>query len=231
MVDKEIIKRRFENVLLGRIPLMLKSHLCYLSSMQSDELYEAGECRFELGGYFIVSGAEKSLLVQERLGDNMFYASKRAVVAQSGGKRTLVEKEEASKLEDASKAEKFEYIAFVKSESEDGTKGPYSHFLIIPPKNTKPDDPKILAGTPDFSVFNTKRLVTITLPVFTQPVPLISVFYALGLTSDQDIYDTILAGIPTAERTQYDEIFTELILSHDVFVRQEMLKEEDQNQV
>ena len=229
-VDKEIIKRRFENVLLGRIPLMLKSHLCYLSSMQSDELYEAGECRFELGGYFIISGAEKSLLVQERLGDNMFYASKRAVVAASGGKRTLVEKEEASKLEDASKAEKFEYIACVKSVSEDGTKGPYSHFLIIPPKNNKPDDPKVLAGTPDFSVFNTKRLVTITLPGFTQPVPLISVFYALGLTSDQDIYDTILCGIPNQDRTQYDEIFAEILFSHDVFVKQEMAKEEDQNQ-
>lgn len=229
-VEKEIITRRFENVSLARIPLMLKSHLCYLSSMSSDELYDAGECRFELGGYFIISGSEKSLLVQERLGDNMFYASKRAVVSSSAGKRSLVEKEEASKLEDATKAEKFEYISCVKSVSEDGTKGPYSHFLIIPPKNDKPNDPKVLSATPDFSVFNTRRLVTITLPGFTQPVPLISVFYALGLTSDQDIYDTILCGIPTQDRTQYDEIFAEIVLSHEVFVKQEMAKEKDQNQ-
>jgi DNA-directed RNA polymerase II subunit RPB2 len=229
-VEKEIITRRFENVSLARLPLMVKSHLCYLSSMSSDELYDAGECRFELGGYFIISGSEKSLLVQERLGDNMFYASKRAVVSSSAGKRSLVEKEEASKLEDATKAEKFEYISCVKSVSEDGTKGPYSHFLIIPPKNDKPNDPKVLSGTPDFAVFNTKRLVTITLPGFTQPVPLISVFYALGLTSDQDIYDTILCGIPTQDRTQYDEIFAEIVLSHEVFVKQEMAKEKDQNQ-
>jgi len=229
--DKDIETRKFENITLGQLPLMLKSHLCYLSPMTSEELYDSGECKFEVGGYFVISGAEKVLLTQERLAENMFYASKRVSQnASSPGSKTLVEKESASKLEDATKAEKYEYITGIRSISEDGTKGPYSHFLIIPSENRKPDDPKELANTPDFSSFSTKRLAVITLPGFTQPVPLISVFYALGLTNDQDIYDTILAGIPTGERTQYDEIFAELILSHDIFVRQEMLKEEDQNQ-
>ena len=79
---------------------MLKSSLCYLSTMTSEELFQAGECKFELGGYFIIDGAEKTLLTQERLSDNMFYASKRRVKSSGeSGKRTLVEKEEASKLE------------------------------------------------------------------------------------------------------------------------------------
>lgn len=229
-IGSDIETRKFEKVMIGKLPLMLKSSLCYLSTMTSDELYDAGECKFELGGYFIISGAEKALLTQERLGDNMFYASKRVQQPSSEEKRTLSEKELVMKLDEATKDGKFEFIAGVKSVSEDGTKGPYSHFLVIPPKNRKSDDPKVVASTPDFATFSTKRLALITLPGFTQPVPLMSIFYALGLTNDQDIYDTFLAGIPQEERTQYDETFAELILSHERFVAQEMAKETDQDQ-
>lgn len=226
---KEVETRRFENILLGRIPLMLKSSLCYLSTMTADELYDAGECKFELGGYFIIGGAEKALLTQERLGDNMFYASKRVAVPLAAPKtRSLVEKESASKLEGATKEDRYEFIAGMKSSSEDGTKGPYSHFLVIPPANAKPNDAKEIANVTDLAVYSTKRLAVITLPGFTQPVPLISVFYALGFTSDQDIYDATLCGIPQDERTPYDEIMAELFLSHDVFTQQEMAKEQDQ---
>lgn len=231
VIDKETVTVRFENIMLAQIPLMVKSPLCYLAPMTSDELYACGECKFELGGYFIITGAEKVLLTQERLADNMFYAGKRKQVSSSApGGKTLVQKEEASKLEDATKAEPDEFFAAIRSISEDGTKGPYSHFLVIPPANRKPDDPKQLAAETDFSRFSTKRLSVITLPEFTQPIPVISVFRALGLTSDQDIYDTILAGIPHQDRTQYDELFAELILSHDVFIAQQMAAEKDQNQ-
>ena len=230
-IGSDTITKSFNDVPLAKIPLMLKSSYCYLSSMTSDELFAAGECKFELGGYFVIGGGEKVLLTQERLGENMFYASKRRPMSTGdGGTKTLVEKEAESKLEGASKGEDFEYVAGIHSASEDGTRGPYSHFLIIPPKNARPNDPKILAKTPDFATFSTRRLATITLPGFTQPVPLMSVFYALGITADQDIYDTILAGIPHDERTQYDELFMELVLSHEVFTAQEMLKEEDQVQ-
>jgi DNA-directed RNA polymerase II subunit RPB2 len=229
--EKDTETKRFENVMMAQLPLMLKSSLCYLTPMTSEQLYGSGECKFELGGYFIIGGAEKVLLTQERLAENMFYASKRKQISSgSSGTKTLVEKETTSKLEGATKDEPDEYVAGIRSSSEDGTKGPYSHFLIIPPANRKPDDPKQVSTTSDLSVFSTKRLSVITLPDFTQPVPLMSVFYALGLTNDQDIYDTILAGIPPIERTQYDELFSELVLSHDLFVQQEMAKEKDQNQ-
>jgi len=229
-VGKEVETRTFENVRIAKLPLMLKSSLCYLSTMTSDELYEAGDCKFELGGYFIIGGAEKVLLTQERLGDNMFYASKRASKSADEGSRGLVEKESAIEITDATKAEKFEYIGAMRSVSEDGTRGPYSHFIVIPPKNDKPNDPKLIEKTDDFGSFSTKRLAVVTLPGFTQPVPLVSVFYALGFTNDQDIYDTILAGVPETSRSAYDEIFMELILSHDKFLASEMKKETDQNQ-
>jgi DNA-directed RNA polymerase II subunit RPB2 len=222
---------RFKDIMLAEIPLMLKSSLCFLSTMTSDQLYDAGECKFELGGYFIIGGAEKVLLTQERLGDNMFYASRRVRPPSGPDARGLTQKEDAPKLEDGvTKGEEYEYIAGIKSISEDGTNGPSTHFLTIPPKNMKPSDPSLLAKTTDFSAFSTNRLALINLPGFSQEIPLISVFYALGLTSDQDIYDTILAGIPDKERQPYDEIFMELVLSHEKFLKQMMLKEEDQNE-
>ena len=229
-VGKDTETRTFENVKIAKLPLMLKSSLCYLSTMNASELYEAGECKFELGGYFVIGGAEKVLLTQERLGDNMFYASRRVSQSADEGARGLVEKESAIKIEGATKAEKFEYIGAMRSVSDDGTRGPYSHFIVIPPKNDKPNDLDTISKTDDLSVFSKKRLALITLPGFTQPVPLISVFHALGLTNDQDIYDTILAGIPEQSRSVYDEIFMELILSHDTFISSEMRKETDQNQ-
>lgn len=229
-IDKETITKVFDDVTLAKVPLMTKSSLCYLSNMTSEQLYDAGECKFELGGYFIVGGQEYVLLTQERLGENMFYASKRAPPPSDTETRTLVEKEKQIRLEKTTKVDKYEYVAGVRSASEDGTKGPYSHFLIIPPANVKPNDPKVIAKITDFGEFSTNRLALITLPGFTQPVPLISIFYALGLTSDQDIYDTILSGIPESERQQYDELFIELILSHEKFLREMMAKEEDQTE-
>lgn len=229
-VSGKTTTKTFEDVLLGKIPLMLKSSLCSLASMTPDQLKEAGECAFELGGYFIINGAEKVLLSQERLGDNIPYATKRIQQPPADEARGLSEKETASKIEDATKADKYEYIAGIRSISEDGTVGPYSHFLVIPPPNQKPDDPKLIDKTADYGSFSTKRLATITLPGFTQPVPLFSVFAALGVSTDADIYDTILAGIPPSEKTQYDDLFCQLVLSHDLYTRQEMAKEEDDTQ-
>jgi DNA-directed RNA polymerase II subunit RPB2 len=198
--------------------------------MSSDELYNAGECKFELGGYFIVSGQERVLLTQERLGDNMFYASKRIKPPSTTEVRTTVEKEEEIKVKGATKEDEYEYIANIRSISEDGTRGPFSHFITIPPKNIRPNDDVLIARTPDYGVFYTKRLAMITLPGFVQPVPLLSVFYALGLTNDRDIYDTILIGVPEDERTQYDEIFMELVFSHEKFLESRMAKEEDKTE-
>jgi len=104
VIGNQTTTKKFENVLLGKIPLMLKSSLCYLSSMTSEQLYDAGECNFELGGYFIIGGAEKVLLSQERLGDNMFYASKRIQVPDEEQKRSLTEKQIQDKIVDSTKA-------------------------------------------------------------------------------------------------------------------------------
>jgi len=228
----DIETRSFDDVSIGRLPLMLKSSLCYLSSMSPTDLYDAGECKFELGGYFIIGGSEKVLLTQERLADNMFYASKRPQTTASNPPVVgRVESEEVeTKIKGATKAEPDEYIAGIRTINESGTNGPYFHFLVLPPKNIRPTDSDLISKTADFSTFYTKRLCTIQLPGFSKPVPIISVFYALGVTNDKEIYDTIFAGIPEDERTIYDETFAEIMMSHQIFLDQEMKKEEDQDQ-
>ncbi len=229
-IEKEVITKRFDDVTLATIPLMLKSPLCYLSNKSSDELYEVGECKFELGGYFIITGQEKVLLTQERLAENMFYASKRARQSEGPEAKTFYEKESKPELKGVKLGEEFEYISAITSSSEDGTKGPSSHFLIIPGKNLKPNDPNLIAKTSNYDIFSTNRLSVITLPQFVQSVPLFSIFYALGLTNDRDIYDTILAGIPEKERSLYDELFMELLLSHEKYLASELNKMEDKTE-
>jgi DNA-directed RNA polymerase II subunit RPB2 len=230
--DNEIVTKTFEDVSIGHFPLMLKSPLCYLSTMNAEQLNDAGECQFELGGYFIIGGSEKALLTQERLADNMMYASKRPKTSASRAPVVgrVEEEEVASKIEGATKGEPDEYVAGIRTINESGTNGPYAHFLILPPKNFRPNDFETINKTDNFSNFYNKRLCIIQLPGFNKPVPIISVFYALGVTSDKDIYDTIFAGVPDDERTTYDELFSEIMLSHQVFLNQEMKKEEDQNQ-
>jgi DNA-directed RNA polymerase II subunit RPB2 len=226
--NSEIETKVFNDVHIANIPLMLKGSLCHLRNMSSDELYASGECKFEPGGYFIIDGQERVLLTQESLGNNMFHAKKRIVLKLDDPTRTIVEKGKKAGL-DSTKGEEYEYVAGISSASEDGTIGPFSHVLTLGPKNAIQTDPKVISTTVDFASFYS-RLLTIKLPGFLQPVPAISVFYALGLTNDQDIYDTILHGVRQSDKKAYDELFLTLILSHEKYLQQELLKESDQTQ-
>jgi DNA-directed RNA polymerase subunit B len=58
------------SVYVGRMPIMLKSGFCRLSSMTQEELIEAGEDPNDPGGYFIINGSERVLVTQEDLAPN-----------------------------------------------------------------------------------------------------------------------------------------------------------------
>jgi DNA-directed RNA polymerase II subunit RPB2 len=221
--DKSVVTKSFSDVRLGDIPLMLRSRLCYLSGMDG---YEIGECKYELGGYFIIDGAEKVLLTQELLGNNMFYAGQRTRKAPKGAKKSLVERDMPLVMnktydeedEDVSYEENIEYYASIRTLSEDGTRGPYSHFLMLPSSTTSSNvDLETMKG--NIGVDN--RLPMIQIPGFEQAVPVLSVFRALGITSDRDLYDTVLAGVPDKDRLVYDHTFREIILTHEKFLAQQ----------
>jgi len=66
--DRQIVTRR--GVPIGRIPIMLKSSHCVLRDKSPDQLASLGECFYDPGGYFVVRGVEKVVLMQEQLSKN-----------------------------------------------------------------------------------------------------------------------------------------------------------------
>ncbi|KAG5009733.1 hypothetical protein AAZX31_07G118200 [Glycine max] len=67
--DKPDIKRKLK-VEIGRMPIMLRSCCCVLHGRDEAELAKLGECPLDPGGYFVIKGTEKVILIQEQLSKN-----------------------------------------------------------------------------------------------------------------------------------------------------------------
>ncbi len=59
-----------ELVLVGKLPVMLKSKLCALSQLLPEELIEHGEDPNDTGGYFLINGSERVIVALEDLASN-----------------------------------------------------------------------------------------------------------------------------------------------------------------
>jgi len=74
IVDVEYIRGKHKvvrnDVVIGRIPVMLRSCRCVLNGKSEAELAKLKECPFDPGGYFVVKGQEKVILIQEQLSKN-----------------------------------------------------------------------------------------------------------------------------------------------------------------
>lgn len=210
---------KYEKVRIAQLPLMLRSKFCHLSSLTPEQMYEQGEDLHELGGYFVIDGGERILLSQERLGNNLYYAGKRAV--------QTTEEEEQVGGRTQGRGEEYEYYAGIRSISEDGTRGPFSHYLVIPSQKkekTIEEFREIIAVGKDTDI-TTERIrgvSVITLPGFKLPVSIIAVLRVLGITTDKEIYDSILAGVPQDNRALYDDLFAQIILSHERYIEDDM---------
>jgi len=62
-----------DKIFLGKFPVMLQSAFCVLSGLSKEIRHSMGECRNDIGGYFIVDGKEKTVVAQEKFADNMLY--------------------------------------------------------------------------------------------------------------------------------------------------------------
>ncbi|KAH8820488.1 DNA-directed rna polymerase-like protein III subunit [Xylogone sp. PMI_703] len=78
---KTIIARR--GIPIGRLPVMLRSSKCRLAGKNDREMAFMNECALDPGGYFIVNGTEKVILVQEQL-------SKNRVIVEADPKKGIV---------------------------------------------------------------------------------------------------------------------------------------------
>ncbi|CAO2039776.1 unnamed protein product, partial [Urochloa humidicola] len=73
-----------KDIIIGYMPIMLRSRNCILNEKDEAELARYGECPLDPGGYFVVKGTEKVILIQEQLSNNRIIIetdNKRRVIA------------------------------------------------------------------------------------------------------------------------------------------------------
>lgn len=66
------VQRESFTTLAGNLPIMLKSKFCHLHNANKEELIKRGEDPDDPGGYFIINGTEKALIIIEDLASNRF---------------------------------------------------------------------------------------------------------------------------------------------------------------
>ena len=73
--NKLLSSKTIKKVNIGKIPLMVRSKYCLLNtdSFVNDN---NEECKYDLGGYFIVNGNEKVVVCQEKIAENKVYVFK-----------------------------------------------------------------------------------------------------------------------------------------------------------
>ena len=59
------------NIIIGKIPIMVKSKYCILNQKGYED-----ECLYDLGGYFIINGNEKVIISQEKVANNLMQVFK-----------------------------------------------------------------------------------------------------------------------------------------------------------
>ena len=95
-------------VMLGRVPIMLKSSVCNLTGKTKIEQMGMGECPNDPGGYFIIKGKERVLVGQIRASYNKIFVIKQ--------KQTEKKKKKTTKQQ-TKQTKKYKYIAEVRSMS------------------------------------------------------------------------------------------------------------------
>ena len=69
--DREtLMEKELKNINIGKIPIMVGSNFCLLNNKTQKR---DDECKYDLGGYFIINGNEKVIVCQEKIAENRVY--------------------------------------------------------------------------------------------------------------------------------------------------------------
>ena len=151
----ECIHKTIPKVNIGKMPIMVKSGLCLLTHHKHLDPRKTGECMYDVGGYFIINGSEKTVLAQERVAENKIYC-----------------------FECSKNQTKYTHIAEIKSIPDNKCISPKQISVMIVSKHNG-------FGFP----------IVIQIPRIKQPIPIFTVFRALGVLSDKEICSKILLNI------------------------------------
>lgn len=58
--------KEYIRIMIGRLPIMLRSCICNLQALSEQQRIETGECKNDPGGYFIIKGKERVVVSQMR---------------------------------------------------------------------------------------------------------------------------------------------------------------------
>lgn len=78
-----ISEKLYQRVAIAQIPTMVYSTVCNLYDKSKQERIEAGECRFDQGGYFIINGKERVIVAQQRPNYNFIQVIEQSVTSSS----------------------------------------------------------------------------------------------------------------------------------------------------
>ena len=131
--NTQLITKTLNKVYLGKFPIMVQSNFCVLNGLPKEVRYNMGECNNDLGGYFIIDGKEKTVVPQEKFGDNMLYV------------RQLI-KEDIDEIEDD---HEYLYSAEIKSVSENISKPRRTLSVNIVAPNIKYSNKNIVVNIPN----------------------------------------------------------------------------------
>eukprot|EP00397_Hematodinium_sp_SG-2012_P003066 GEMP01003074.1.p1 GENE.GEMP01003074.1~~GEMP01003074.1.p1 ORF type:complete len:1220 (+),score=278.51 GEMP01003074.1:80-3661(+) len=92
-VKNVVTKRGIE---IGRMPVMLRSDICVLHNKTTEQVEHMFECPYDPGGYFIIRGVEKLLMMQEQLSNNR-------IIVEKDGKQGIVAIVTSSTVENKSR--------------------------------------------------------------------------------------------------------------------------------
>ncbi len=70
------VHRETVEVNIGNLPIMVKSKNCHLYGLNEEELIKVGEDPLNPGGYFIINGKDKVIIITEELAPNKFSVEK-----------------------------------------------------------------------------------------------------------------------------------------------------------
>ena len=70
---KVVNMKKLQKINIGKVPLMIGSKYCVLNNKT---INNTEECKYDLGGYFIVNGNEKVIVAQEKIAENIVFVFK-----------------------------------------------------------------------------------------------------------------------------------------------------------
>lgn len=121
-----------EKIFLGRFPIMVQSDFCILKGLPRMLRYNMGECRNDIGGYFIIDGKEKAVIPQEKFADNMLY------IRKSEDEKYLYSAEIRSVSENLTKPVRTLSVKIMAPHSSDSKKYSFKNIVVNIPNVRKP---------------------------------------------------------------------------------------------